>query len=175
MIELRSDVFTQPSPAMRWAMADAVVGDEQEREDPTVSELERRGAELLGHEEAVFVPTATMANQIALRVLSRPGDELLAHENAHVLISEQGGAAVFSGLMTRGLPRTGTDGSGPRPDPRRRSASTTACRSRARRASCPSRTRTTAPADGSGRSPSWRRSPRPAASSISPCTWTARG
>jgi threonine aldolase len=108
VIELRSDVFTQPSDGMRRAMAEAVVGDEQEREDPTVAELERRGAELLGQEEAVFVPTATMANQIALRVLSRPGEELLAEENAHVLISEQGGAAVFSGLMTRGLP--GRDG-----------------------------------------------------------------
>ena len=98
MIELRSDVFTQPSDGMRRAMAEAVVGDEQEREDPTVAELELRGAELLGQEEAVFVPTATMANQIALRVLSRPGEELLAEENAHVLISEQGGAAVVEGL-----------------------------------------------------------------------------
>ena len=62
----------------------AEVGDEQKREDPTVNELERRAAELLGQEEALFLPTATMANQIALRVLTRPGDELLAEEtNAH--------------------------------------------------------------------------------------------
>ena len=78
VIELRSDTLTQPTPAMRRAIADAVVGDEQKREDPTVNELEARGAELLGHEEAVFLPTATMANEIALRLHSRPGDELLA-------------------------------------------------------------------------------------------------
>ena len=61
---------------MRRAIAEAVVGDEQKREDPTVIALEERGAELLGHEEAVFVPTATMANQIALRTLTEPGDEV---------------------------------------------------------------------------------------------------
>ncbi len=66
MIELRSDTQTKPSPGMREAMARAEVGDEQEREDPTVSALEQRVAELLGHEEAVYLPTATMANQIAL-------------------------------------------------------------------------------------------------------------
>ena len=87
-------------------MADAVVGDEQKREDPTVIELERRAAALLGHEEAVYVPTATMANQIALRVLSEPGEELLAEEDSHVLINEQGGPAVHSGLVMRGLPGT---------------------------------------------------------------------
>ncbi len=93
---------------MRQAMANAVVGDEQYGEDPTVLELERRAAAFLGHEAAVFVPTASMANQIALRILTRPGDELLAEENAHVLINEQGGPAVFSGLVMRGLP--GRDG-----------------------------------------------------------------
>jgi threonine aldolase len=104
VIELRSDTLTQPTPGMRRAIAEAVVGDEQKREDPTVNELERRAAAFLGQEEAVFLPTATMANQIALRVLSRPGDELLAEENSHVLINEQGGPAVFSGLVMRGLP-----------------------------------------------------------------------
>ena len=89
---------------MREAIANAVVGDEQEREDPTVLELERRVAAFLGQEEAVFVPTATMANQIALRILTRPGDELLAEENSHVFLYEQGGPAVFSGLVMRGLP-----------------------------------------------------------------------
>ncbi|MBA3401169.1 MAG: hypothetical protein H0U05_04180, partial [Actinobacteria bacterium] len=73
MIDLRSDTVTQPTPGMRRAIAAAVVGDEQKREDPTVSELQRRVAELLGHEAAVFVPTATMANQIALKLHSRPG------------------------------------------------------------------------------------------------------
>jgi threonine aldolase len=88
---------------MRAAMAEAVVGDEQRREDPTVIELEQRVAVLVGQEDAVFVPTATMANQIALRILTQPGDELLAEENAHVLINEQGAPAAFSGLVMRAL------------------------------------------------------------------------
>jgi len=109
VIDLRSDTMTRPSPAMREAMAEAVVGDEQYGEDPTVLELEQRAAAFLGHEAAVFVPTATMANQIALRILTQPGDELLAEESAHVLLYEQGGPAVFSGLVMRGLPgRHGT-------------------------------------------------------------------
>ena len=107
MIDLRSDTATRPTPGMRAAMAAAVVGDEQKREDPTVLALERRGAELLGHEEAVYVPTATMANQIALRILGRPGDELLAEEHSHVLIAEQGGPAVHAGLVTRALATAG--------------------------------------------------------------------
>jgi threonine aldolase len=86
---------------MRAAMAAAEVGDDQRGEDPTVNELERRAAELLGQEHAVYLPTATMANQIACRILTAPGDELLAEENAHLLLSEQGGAAVHSGLVTR--------------------------------------------------------------------------
>jgi threonine aldolase len=89
---------------MREAIANAVVGDEQRREDPTVNELERRAAELLGQEEAVFVPTATMANEIALRVLGRPGDEIVAEENSHVFIAELGGPAIHSGLMARPIP-----------------------------------------------------------------------
>ena len=103
MIELRSDTKTQPTPGMRRAIADAVVGDEQRREDPTVSELERRTAALLGQEEAVFVPTATMANEIALRVLGRPGEELIGEVNSHVFVAELGGAAIHAGLMTRPL------------------------------------------------------------------------
>jgi threonine aldolase len=86
---------------MREAMANAEVGDEQRREDPTVNELERRVAELLGQEEAVYVPTATMANEIALRCLAEPGDELIAEENCHIFLSELGGPAVFAGLMAR--------------------------------------------------------------------------
>ncbi len=109
MIDLRSDTMTQPTPGMRDAMAHAIVGDEQYREDPTVLELERRAAAFLGQEASVYVPTATMANQIALRILTQPGDELLAEENSHVLLNEQGGPAVFSGLVMRGLPgRHGT-------------------------------------------------------------------
>jgi len=108
VIDLRSDTLTQPTPAMREAIARAPVGDEQKREDPTVNELERRGAEFLGQEEAVFLPTATMANQIALNLLGSPGDALLVERHAHIMLSELGGPAAHSGLLTIGLP--GTDG-----------------------------------------------------------------
>jgi threonine aldolase len=106
VIDLRSDTATKPTEAMREAMARAEVGDEQLREDPTVNELQRRAAELLGHEAALFLPTATMANQIALRVLTRPGGELIAEERTHILVFEAGGPAVHSGLVMRGLPGT---------------------------------------------------------------------
>jgi threonine aldolase len=106
MIDLRSDTASRPSPEMRAAMAAAEVGDEQLREDPTVNELQSRAAELLGHEAALFLPTATMANQIALRVLSTPGALLVAEERTHVLIYEAGGPAIHSGLVMRGLPAT---------------------------------------------------------------------
>jgi threonine aldolase len=89
---------------MRQAIATAEVGDEQKREDPTVNLLEERAAELLGQEEAVYVPTATMANEIALRLHGEPGDEILAEEHAHVLIAELGAPAALSGLLTRPLP-----------------------------------------------------------------------
>ena len=88
---------------MRRAIADAEVGDEQRREDPTVNALEERAAELLGHETAVFLPTATMANQIALKVLSEPGDEVVAEADAHVFRSELGGPAVHSGLAMKSI------------------------------------------------------------------------
>ena len=93
---------------MREAIAAAVVGDEQKREDPTVNELERRGAAFLGHEEAVFLPTATMANQIALNILGHPGDALLVERHSHIMLSELGGPAAHSGLLTIGL--QGTEG-----------------------------------------------------------------
>jgi threonine aldolase len=89
---------------MRRAIAEAEVGDEQRREDPTVNLLEQRVAELLGHEEAVYVPTATMANEIALRLHGEPGDEVICEEHQHILIAELGGPAAHSGLQTRGLP-----------------------------------------------------------------------
>jgi threonine aldolase len=104
VIDLRSDTVTRPSAAMLAAMAAAEVGDEQEREDPTVNELQRRAAELLGQPAAVFLPTATMANQIALRVHTRPGGQVIAEERTHTLIYEAGGPAVHSGLMAQGLP-----------------------------------------------------------------------
>jgi threonine aldolase len=104
VIDLRSDTATQPTPGMRAAIAEAAVGDEQKREDPSVNELEERSARLLGQDEAIFLPTATMANQIALRLHTEPGDELIGEENCHVFISELGGPAVHSGVVTRGLP-----------------------------------------------------------------------
>jgi threonine aldolase len=104
VIDLRSDTASKPTPAMREAIANAEVGDEQLREDPTVNALERRTAEILGQQDSVFVPTATMANEIALRVLGEPGDELIAEENSHILVAELGGPAVHAGLMTRPLP-----------------------------------------------------------------------
>jgi threonine aldolase len=107
VIDLRSDTVTQPTPGMRRAIAEARVGDEQKREDPTVDELQSRVAELLGHEAALFLPTATMANQIALKLHSRPGDVLLAEETSHVLVYEYGGAAAHAGLMSLGLKGSG--------------------------------------------------------------------
>ena len=89
---------------MRAAVAAAAVGDEQMREDPTVNLLQERVAELLGQERALFLPTATMANQIALKLHGRPGDVLIAEEHSHVLIYEFGGAAAHAGLLTVGLP-----------------------------------------------------------------------
>ena len=103
MIDLRSDTVTKPTPGMFAAMAAAEVGDEQEREDPTTNELQHRMAGLLGHEAALFLPTATMANQAALRVLSRPGCKVVAEERTHVLIYEWGGPAIHSGLVMHGL------------------------------------------------------------------------
>jgi threonine aldolase len=103
LIDLRSDTMTRPSAAMREAMARAEVGDEQWGEDPTVTRLERRVAELLGQEAAVYLPSATMANQIAAAILTRPGDELIVEESAHMVVSELGGAARHSGLQVRML------------------------------------------------------------------------
>ena len=103
MIDLRSDTQTKPSPGMRAAMAAAEVGDEQRREDPTVLALEERAAAFLGHEEAVYLPTATMANQIALAILGARGTELIVEETAHIMVAELAGAAMHSGLQTRGL------------------------------------------------------------------------
>ena len=103
MIDLRSDTATRPTDGMRAAIASAAVGDEQRREDPTVNELQERAAALLGHERALFLPTATMANQIALKLHGRPGDVLVAERHAHIVIYEYGGAAVHAGLMIEAI------------------------------------------------------------------------
>jgi threonine aldolase len=100
-IDLRSDTVTRPTPAMREAMASAPVGDDVYGEDPTVGELERRVAALLGHEAALFTPSGSMANQLGVRLLVRPGQEMLCDEEAHVVRAELGAAAAVSWVTTR--------------------------------------------------------------------------
>jgi threonine aldolase len=103
-INLYSDTQTKPSRAMKEAMMAAEVGDEQGGSDPTVWELCDRVAELLGKEAAMFMPSGTMCNQVAIATHCRPGDEILAHEDAHIQSSEAGGPGAISGVMIRGLP-----------------------------------------------------------------------
>lgn len=98
MIDLRSDTVTKPTTEMRRVIAEADVGDDVYHDDPTVNELERTVAELLGKEDAVFVPTGTMSNQIALRVHTEPGDTVIVHAAAHIRRHELGGAAHNSGV-----------------------------------------------------------------------------
>jgi len=104
IVDLRSDTVTRPTPAMRNAIANAEVGDDVWGDDPTVNALEQRAAELAGKEAALFVPSGTMANQIAIRVHTRPGDEVLVHEDSHPLNWEAAGAAVIAGVQLRPLP-----------------------------------------------------------------------
>ena len=103
-VDLRSDTVTRPGPEMRRAMAEATVGDDVYREDPTINRLQERVAELLGKEAALFVPSGTMSNQLCLRTLTRRGDEVIVHEKAHVLNFEGGSAAALSNLQLRPLP-----------------------------------------------------------------------
>jgi threonine aldolase len=102
-VDLRSDTVTQPTPAMREAMAHAVVGDDGYAEDPTVNDLESRYAALVGKEAAVFVPSGTMANQMAVRVLTRPGDLVIAGRSQHLVSFELGAAARNSSVQMVGL------------------------------------------------------------------------
>jgi threonine aldolase len=108
LVDLFSDTVTRPTPAMRRAMADAEVGDEQLREDPTVNRLQDTVADLLGKEAALFLPSGTMCNQVAFAVHCRAGDEILLHETAHPLLYEAGGAAATVGAVLR--PLTGARG-----------------------------------------------------------------
>ncbi len=98
-VDLRSDTVTQPTPAMREAMACAVVGDDGHGEDPTVNELERRFAALVGKEAAIFVPSGTMGNQIAVRVLTQPGDVVIAGRTQHLVGFEMGASARNSSVQ----------------------------------------------------------------------------
>ena len=98
-IDLRSDTVTRPGPAMRAAMAAAAVGDDQFGEDPTALELQERVAALLGKEGALWLPTGTMANQVALRLLTRPGDDVIVSEGSHAVWHETGGSAANAGVQ----------------------------------------------------------------------------
>jgi threonine aldolase len=104
MIDLRSDTVTQPTEAMRQAIARAEVGDDVLGADPTVAALEARTAELLGKEDALYMPSGTMTNQVALRCHTQSGQEVLLADNAHVYWYEAGAPAAISGLMCRWVP-----------------------------------------------------------------------
>ena len=100
MIDLYSDTLTKPTPAMRRAMAEAEVADEQRREDPTTNRLQQTVADLLGKEAAVFLPSGAMCNAIAVKTHTQPGDAIVCDRYAHVYRSEFGGAALLSGVTT---------------------------------------------------------------------------
>jgi len=102
-IDLRSDTVTRPTPRMRQAMAEAEVGDDVYGEDPTVARLEARVAEMLGMEAALFVPSGTMGNAVAIRVLTERGDEVLVEERSHVVRYELSALSVLSGVMPRSV------------------------------------------------------------------------
>jgi threonine aldolase len=106
-IDLRSDTVTRPSPAMREAMARAEVGDDIVQEDPSVEALEALTAELLGKDDALYMPSGHMSNQVALRTHSQPGDAVICHEYSHVYFYETGSPCAISGLTPRliGTPR----------------------------------------------------------------------
>jgi threonine aldolase len=103
-IDLCSDTATKPSQGMRNAMLKAIVGDEQKGEDPTTRQLEEMVAHLLGFDAALFLPSATMANEIAIWSLCEPGDELLVAQNAHIFVAETGGPAVHGRVMCKPIP-----------------------------------------------------------------------
>lgn len=107
LIDLRSDTVTRPTPAMRAAMAAAEVGDDQYGEDPTTTRLQAVCAERLGQEAALWMPSGTMANQVALRVLTRPGDEVVTPRESHAGWHETGGAAANAGVQLVEVGRAG--------------------------------------------------------------------
>ncbi|MFL6209779.1 MAG: threonine aldolase family protein [Pyrinomonadaceae bacterium] len=110
MIDLRSDTVTKPTPAMRRAMADAEVGDDVYGEDPTVNHLQERAAEIFEKEAALFVPTGSMGNQIAVKLHTRPGTEVVIEERGHIFNFEMATMAAVSGTLAR--PVKSQDGSG---------------------------------------------------------------
>jgi threonine aldolase len=109
IVDLRSDTVTKPTAGMRAAMAQAEVGDDVYGEDPTVNALQRRVAELFGHEAALWTPTGSMANQVCLQLHAAPGQELLCDADAHVVNYEIGAAAAYGGITSRTWPAVGAD------------------------------------------------------------------
>lgn len=107
-IDLRSDTVTRPTAEMRRAIAEAEVGDDQYGEDPSVNRLQEEVAALLGTEAALFVPSGTMANQVALRTLTRPGDDVLVPTEAHIVLHETGAAAANAGVQLSAIGSRGT-------------------------------------------------------------------
>ena len=104
VIDLRSDTVTRPTPAMRQAMLEASVGDDVYDDDPTINRLQERAAALLGKEAALFVPSGTMSNAIAIKVLTKPGDEILLDGDAHSMVYELGLPATIAHVLTRQFP-----------------------------------------------------------------------
>ena len=104
MIDLRSDTVTLPTPEMREAMSQAFVGDDVFGDDSTINNLEERVAEILGKEAAVYMPSGTMTNQVAIRTHTEPGDEILLEQSAHVYFNEAGATAALSGVICRLIP-----------------------------------------------------------------------
>ena len=96
-VDLRSDTVTQPTPEMREIMSSAIVGDDVLGDDPNVNELQRRMAEMLGKEAAIFIPSGTMSNAIAIRAHTNPGDEIITERYSHIYVYEGGGYAALSG------------------------------------------------------------------------------
>ena len=103
MIDLRSDTVTRPSPAMRKAMAGAEVGDDVLGDDPTINRLQERIAAMLKKDDALFMPSGTMANEVAVCAHTRPGDEVILEESSHIIRYEAGGPAFLSGVQLRPL------------------------------------------------------------------------
>jgi threonine aldolase len=110
MIDLRSDTVTKPTPAMRRAMAEAEVGDDVYGEDPTINRLQERASEIFEKEAAIFVPTGSMGNQIAVKLHTRPGQEVIIEERGHIYNFEMATMSAFSGVLAR--PVKSQDGSG---------------------------------------------------------------
>jgi len=110
MIDLRSDTVTKPTPAMRKAMAEAEVGDDVYSEDPTVIRLQEKSAEIFGKEEAIFMPTGSMGNQVAVKLHTKPGDEIVTEERGHIFNYEMGTPAVVAGVLTRPVKSENSNG-----------------------------------------------------------------